>query len=178
MGHAGDRTFQSSMVSAAVSKLRASNVPLRKKGEFPETEKKKAGGPQWRWEWGDERRVGDPQSLRKQCSQKPRETAKKKKKCLERLQIVDNFSIAGAGCLRWEGGEGWWQSAENLVYLLRSWNLSWGQRGSIEMFKPEVGIISFAFFSWRLLTGSLIQEHLCFSGSHIITWAFHEELRR
>ena len=45
MGHAGDRTFQSSMVSAAVSKLRASNVPLRKKGEFPETKKKKQEGP-------------------------------------------------------------------------------------------------------------------------------------
>ena len=27
-------------------------------------------------------------------------------KSLERLRIVDNFSIAGAGCLRWEGSEG------------------------------------------------------------------------
>ena len=41
MGHAGDRTFQCSMVSAAVRKLRASDVPLGKKGEFPETKKKK-----------------------------------------------------------------------------------------------------------------------------------------
>lgn len=45
VGHAGDRTFQSSMVSAAVSKLRASDVPLRKKGEFPETKKKSRRAP-------------------------------------------------------------------------------------------------------------------------------------
>ena len=41
MRHAGDRTFQCSMVSAAVRKLRVSDVPLGKKGEFPETKKKR-----------------------------------------------------------------------------------------------------------------------------------------
>lgn len=108
VGHAGDRTFQSSMVSAAVSKLRASDVPLRKKGSSLKL--KRAGGPQWRWEWVMREGWEIPKAThththtRGNSVHKSLET-EKKKKCLERLQIVDNFSIAGAGCLRWEG---WW----------------------------------------------------------------------
>ena len=87
MGHAGDRTFQCSMVSAAVRKLRASDVPLGKKGEFPETKKKKKkqAGPS----------EGESEVMREGWKI-PKARGNSVHKSLERLRIVDNFSIAGA----------------------------------------------------------------------------------